>query len=591
MKNKEYSNILTRRINLTIEVPEELKDNEDLKNKYIDERYSYLRDGRYAGNKGYNLVMSSVYWAKYLGQGEKEIETILYSYSHSEDTVSGFSIDKLVSLKKLAPITEEVIQNEMKKFKTNLRRKKYKNKDTDTDTDKDDLTKGELKKIEAEEKRLRKFLNFTEDDIQFEINKKLQYNKFPDDINDKWMNGYKQPQRIVRRVGDFWNSTLGTDVLAGRSSLPNRKFDDPICVPKDLLYNKGFTGLYHNYGDSFKKILTDKDPEVFVKLPYKKGEPYMVFKMDLGYKPNNFIRDFIYKIFLGEIEPCDCELNFTENKKTHKNTNLTLFLTGEILKIKDHSLDYDKVMGIDLGWNNPIVWAVNYDTFTHGFLGDILLKNRKIAQIDKEISDLQRSISVHARGGHGRKRKLEALIKVKEYKRNFNKTFNERLSSEVIKKCISLGIGKIKMEDLSGINRKNGKSISKEEDEFMNKIMANWCYYELQKMIEYKAALNGIEVYYIDPKNTSQTCAFCGTIGRRGVYDKKTGKMIDSSKFFCDHEPCEVHKIKWKDGTIHADRNAAMNIARSEKYVESRNKDLWRRKNNTEVINDLEKNV
>ncbi len=583
MKNKEFTNALTRHIRLIPEVADDIKNDENIFKKYLDERYEYIRNGRYAGNKGFNLVLSATSRAKYLGQSQDEIGEIFYSYSHSgNDVVSGFSVDKLKYLKQLAPITEEVIQNELKKYKSAIKRNKK--------NDGDELTKTDKKKIEAEEKKLRKFLDATEEDIQFEINKKQQYNKFPEDLNDKWMNGCKQPQRIVKRVEDFWKSSLGDDVLAGRSSLPIRRLDAPIILPKDLFYDsnkKTFTGLYHNYGDLTKKILTDKNPEVFLKLPYKKDAPPMVFKMDLGYKPNNVVRDFIYKIFIGEIEIMDCQMNFTENKKTHKDTDLTLFLTGEILKKKEHNLDYDKVMGIDLGWNNPVSWAVNYDTFTHDFLGDIEYKNKKLAKIDKEINDLRKSVADHAKGGHGYKRKCEALLKAKSYKRNFNKTFNDRLSSKVIQTCIKLGIGTIKMEDLSDIGKKiNGKGISKDDDEFKNKIMANWCYYELQQMIQYKAALNGIEVYYINPAYTSQTCAFCGQRGIRGVFDKN-GKMIDSSKFFCIHDLCESHKINWKNGAINADRNAAMVIAKSEDYVGSRNEGLWRRN----VGKDINKNI
>ena len=562
---------------MILEIPHEIKDNEEDVKRYVSERYDFFRDGRYAANKAFNLVNSAVYSAKCLGQSGQDIEKIYYSFTHSSQTVSGFSVDRLISLKKRAPITEEIIKDELEKYKSFILSKKKKENPA--------LTKSDLKKIEAEEKRLNKFLDYTEDDIQFEINKKKEYNRYPDDVNDKWMPGYKQPQRVIQRVKAYWESSEGSDVLCGRASLENKKLDGPVILPKDLFYdsnpqNPHFTGLYHSYGDHAEKILTDKIPEVYVELPYKKSEPNMVFRLGFSYKPNSNARVFVYKIFTGEIEVGDCELNFTENKKTHKNTDLTLFLAGDC-KIKKHNLDYNKVMGIDLGWNNPVVWAVNYDTYTHGFLGDIELKKKRIAQINKEIKDLSKSIAVHGRGGHGYKRKCEALAKVKHYKRNFNKTFNDRLSAAIVKKCIQLGIGTIKMEDLSNISKKNnGKGVSKEDDEFKNRIMSNWCYFELQQMIEYKAASNGIEVYYVESAMTSQTCAFCGKKGIRGVWDEN-GNMIDSSKFFCTHTPCESHNINWKNGAIHADRNAAMNIARSEKYVEKRNKGLWRK--NAEV--------
>jgi len=37
---------------------------------------------------------------------------------------------------------------------------------------------------------------------------------------------------------------------------------------------------------------------------------------------------------------------------------------------------------------------------------------------------------------------------------------------------------------------------------------------KLQKMIEYKAKLQGVKVVYVNPKNTSKTCHRCGYVTR-----------------------------------------------------------------------------
>lgn len=66
------------------------------------------------------------------------------------------------------------------------------------------------------------------------------------------------------------------------------------------------------------------------------------------------------------------------------------------------------------------------------------------------------------------------------------------------------GVKTIKLEELSGI-RQSARTSRKN-----NHSLHSWSFYRLAKFIEYKAALAEIEVVYVNPAYTSQTCPCCG---------------------------------------------------------------------------------
>lgn len=71
----------------------------------------------------------------------------------------------------------------------------------------------------------------------------------------------------------------------------------------------------------------------------------------------------------------------------------------------------------------------------------------------------------------------------------------------------------IALENLLGI-RERAKGSKK-----FNRMMSGWNFRELANFIEYKAALAGVSVIYVDPKETSKTCPKCGNVSR---YNRKT---------------------------------------------------------------------
>ena len=81
---------------------------------------------------------------------------------------------------------------------------------------------------------------------------------------------------------------------------------------------------------------------------------------------------------------------------------------------------------------------------------------------------------------------------------------DHKISREIVNFAIQNNVKVIKLEKLTNIrsttrtSRKNSKSLQ------------TWSFYRLEKFIEYKVALAGILVEYVDPRYTSQSCPHCG---------------------------------------------------------------------------------
>ena len=232
-------------------------------------------------------------------------------------------------------------------------------------------------------------------------------------------------------------------------------------------------------------------------------------------------------------------------KGNDKSTRIFLLLSIDI-PAKKQVLDKDVVLGVDLGIKCPLYLAINKNDNFKMQIGDIEHFHNQRTMFQKRFKSLQKLMCTQ--GGHGRKKKLEPLEKLKEKERNWVHTQNHVYSREVIKQALKQNAGTIHMESLKDFG-KGKEGYVKDEYKYL---LRYWSYYELQSMIEYKAKLEGIEVKYIDPAYTSQTCSYCGERGER----KK------QEDFVCTNPQCKRRGEK-----INADFNAARNIAMSKKIV------------------------
>ncbi len=266
----------------------------------------------------------------------------------------------------------------------------------------------------------------------------------------------------------------------------------------------------------------EQDGEVYIK--WIKG---IVFKIHFRSDRSNN-RKIIRRVLDEEYKVCDSSISY--------GNKIFLNLCLDIPQ-KSVELNEDKALGVDLGIAIPAYISVNKGHFRKALgSADEFLKIR--LQLQKRTENLQDNLTI-AKGGHGRKRKLQALNRLKEKERNWVRTYNHKLSKAIVDAAVKQRCKTINLEFLEGYG-------DNEENSF---ILRNWSYYELQQFIKYKAQKAGIDVAYIDPYHTSQVCSKCGHY--------ETGQRTEQAIFEC--KACG-----FKDN---ADYNASKNIARSTAYV------------------------
>src|SRR5262249_82707 len=75
---------------------------------------------------------------------------------------------------------------------------------------------------------------------------------------------------------------------------------------------------------------------------------------------------------------------------------------------------------------------------------------------------------------------------------------------------------------------------------------SSWAFFQLRFFLSYKAALAGVPLHTVDPRNTSKMCSECGHCAKENRKSQASFCCIQ-----CGH-------------TDNADRNAAINISRAE---------------------------
>ena len=353
-------------------------------------------------------------------------------------------------------------------------------------------------------------------DIKSDIFKEAQKsltNSNPIFDNIGFGTGIDTKSAITQRVKKDFKTSLKNGLAKGERTITNYKRDYPLLTRgRDLKFQY-------------------KDDDIIIKWVNK-----IQFKVVLGsgkIKENKIELQYtLHKIINKEYKVGQSSLQFD------RNNNLILNLNLDIPYNPKNETVEGRTLGVDLGIKYPAYMCLNDDTYKREHIGSI----DDFLRIREQMQDRRRKLQhdlKFIKGGKGRKKKTQALDRLRDKEKNFATTYNHMISKNVVEFAKKNQCEYINMEKLT-------------KDGFNNKILRNWSYYQLQQYIEYKAEREGIQVRYIDPAYTSQTCARCGHI------DKENRQTQE--KFICTKCGFELN----------ADHNASINIARSDKLCKNK---------------------
>jgi IS605 OrfB family transposase len=302
------------------------------------------------------------------------------------------------------------------------------------------------------------------------------------------------------------------DIKNGKMSIPSFRKTN-INIP--------FSGKKKPDGSS--DIIYVKDDRYYFDYPTARGLD-MKITMSLFFgKDRSNNRIIVDRIISGEYSICDSSIQVVDNE-------FYMLLTYKQPDKVSETIS-DKVMGIDIGINRPVTYYIDGEKHQPQQMNIGLKIQHDRMKFYKHRKSLQESIK-YSKGGHGRNRKTQSLNDLREKESNWSKTINHTITREVIRIAQQYNIGTIKMEDLTGITTNS-------KDYFLK----SWAYFQLQTYIEYKSKELGINILWVDPKDTSNTCPTCKVSNPLNRNDK------DKTKFRCINFECNDFD-KEKDADI-----------------------------------------
>lgn len=362
---------------------------------------------------------------------------------------------------------------------------------------------------------------------QFSFGYNERFGEFP---NEKELTGVKltsDVNRYTKELAGFVATTISaasavyavnkvkkmsSDILRGNKSIPTYRRDGSFPMP----------------AQGIKNLVRISPSKYTVKLALlsREGakERGTTTQQQVTLKTGNGANKILDRIIDGTYKLCDSSIS---RKKSKYYLNLVYqFEAGKL-----PHLSKDSVMGVDLGVVKAATLAFNHSKKRYYIDGDEIRSFRSRIEARRIALQRQGKYCGNGRKGHGRKTRLKPIEKLRGKVENFKNTTNHRYAKYIVDIAIKHDCGVIQMEDLTGI--------TKDADKFLK----SWTYYDLQKKIEQKAKVAGIEVRKINPQYTSQRCSRCGCIDENNRKSQAEFKCVT-----CGY-------------STNADYNAARNIA------------------------------
>ena len=239
--------------------------------------------------------------------------------------------------------------------------------------------------------------------------------------------GIDSKSAITQRVKKDFKTSLKNGLTKGERGITNSKRAFPV-----MTRGRSLSCEY-------------KDDDILIQ--WVNG---ITFKIVLGQRVNENtieLKHTLHKIINKEYKIGQSSLCFDKNN--HLMLNLTISM--------DHPNVSDfipgRVCGIDLGLKFPANVCLNDETYIRQGIGDYNDFFKVRMQMKSRRRRLQQNLS-SAKGGKGRKKKLQALNTLKEKESNFANTYNHMISHKIIQfakqnKCEYIHLEKLNKDGLT----------------------------------------------------------------------------------------------------------------------------------------------
>lgn len=172
----------------------------------------------------------------------------------------------------------------------------------------------------------------------------------------------------------------------------------------------------------------------------------------------------------------------------------------------------DRIAALNRGMS---VFLAGYDWRGERFLYDANDIRAFLKQYQARRREYQRDKKMSSRGGHGRARTLQPILKLQDAAANYRATKTQKIAREWVTKVVKHGATVIAREDFTGIrdglpeNLVGGKRVWDAIQE--------WPFYDLGTRIDSCAEELGLRVVVVDPKDITRTCPQCGHVDPANV--------------------------------------------------------------------------